>query len=192
MRTLPVPSPGAVACTRSPGVSLSSMLIPLGAISVFSSTSISSTTSTRIGVSPAKRSVRVALTRTSGMAIVLMASAPVAGVPIDAVTVTVTRLSRTTSTDRRRGRKPVRVTATSWRPAGRVSRAMPLASVVALRPAACTRKSERIPIDSSTVIWTRPLSAGWARSGAARLRKDSAAKESTATAVERERGIGES
>ena len=35
MRTLPVPSVGEACCTRSPGVSFSSIVIPLGAMSVF-------------------------------------------------------------------------------------------------------------------------------------------------------------
>jgi hypothetical protein len=69
---------------------LSSIVMPLGAIRVFSSTSISSMTSTLIGASPARRSMRVALTRTSSSFMAISS--------ITKATLTVTTLSRSTRT----------------------------------------------------------------------------------------------
>ena len=131
--------------------------MPLGDISVFSSTSILSTTSTRIGVSPASFSVRVALMRTSDISMAAISTG----------TSTETMLSRTTVTVTDAGLNPMRVMAMSWRPLGRMRRATPSWSVTAVLPADCTRKPPDIPIDSSTVTRTVPLSGRCATAGAA-------------------------
>ncbi len=93
--------------------------------------------------------MRVALTRTSaiGMAISFIAVLLIE-LLIDAVTLTVTRLSRTTTTTTRAVTKPVRVTVTTWRPTGSTRRVTPLLSVVGLGPADCAVQPVSIPIDS--------------------------------------------
>ncbi len=62
MRTLAAPSDGEVACTRIPPISFSIMTMSPGVISIFSSISSRPSTSTRIGWSSSRLSVRVAAT----------------------------------------------------------------------------------------------------------------------------------
>jgi hypothetical protein len=102
--------------------------------------------------------------------------------------VTLTTLSAITMTVNRFGANPIRVSASVRRPAGSTRRALPVASVVALRFSDRTRKPASIPIDSRTVTSTVPESGRCASSGAMASRSSATTTEKLREA----RNIGDS
>ena len=132
-------------------------MIPLGDIWVFSSTSISSTTSTLIGVSPASRSVRVALTMISSTSTISISRR------------TSTRISPSAGTtmETRWVAKPMREMLRRRGPAGREKRRVPPGPVVSRRVSTRTSASPGVPISALTVRMTLPLGVPWAASGKA-------------------------
>ena len=88
-----MPSDGEVGWTRIPLLSVRSMAIPPGDIPVFSFTSSGGVTSTRIGVSPASRSVRAALTVSASTSTSSGSIVAVALISAPAGMVTVSRLA---------------------------------------------------------------------------------------------------